>query len=53
MKSALPRLARIARSIRWSAFGAVFVLTLVALTMGVVTSERPGLGDESWVAWIY
>lgn len=53
MKETLPRLARIARSIRWSAFGAVFVLTLAALAMGVVTGERPGLGDESWVAWIY
>jgi Trk K+ transport system NAD-binding subunit len=53
MKNTLPRLARISRSIRWAAFGAVFALTLIALSTGVVTSERPGLGTEPWIAWIY
>ncbi len=52
MKNTLPRLARISRSIRWAAFGAVFLLTLVALAAGVGTSERPGIGTEPWIAWI-
>jgi Trk K+ transport system NAD-binding subunit len=53
MKNTLPRLARFSRSIRWAAFGAVFVLTFVALASGVVTSERPDIGSEPWIAWIY
>jgi Trk K+ transport system NAD-binding subunit len=53
LKNTLPRLARISRSIRWAAFGAVFLLTLAALATGVVTSERPGIGTEPWIAWIY
>jgi Trk K+ transport system NAD-binding subunit len=53
VKNTLPRLARISRSIRWAAFGAVFLLTLVALAAGVGTSERPGIGTEPWIAWIY
>ena len=53
MKNTLSRLARISRSIRWAAFGAVFALALSAFAAGVVTSERPGLGTEPWIAWIY
>jgi Trk K+ transport system NAD-binding subunit len=53
LKNTLPRLARVSRSIRWAAFGAVFLLTLVALATGVVTSERPGIRTEPWIAWIY
>lgn len=53
VRNTLPRLARISRSIRWAAFGAVFLLTLIAFATGVVTSERPGIGTEPWIAWIY
>jgi Trk K+ transport system NAD-binding subunit len=49
----LPRLARAARSIRWVAFGAVFLFCLIAFASGVVTSERPNLGSAPWIAWIY
>jgi hypothetical protein len=49
----LPQLARISRSVRWIAFGAVFLFCFVAFATGVVASERPGLGDGPWIAWIY
>ena len=53
MTTSLPRVARIVRSVRWAAFGAVFVMTVLALAVGVVTTERTGIGEESWLAWIY
>ena len=53
MTTSLPRIARIVRSVRWAAFGAVFVMTVLALAVGVVTTERTGIGEESWLAWIY
>jgi Trk K+ transport system NAD-binding subunit len=49
----LPQLARISRSVRWIAFGAVFLFCSAAFATGVVTSERPGLGSGPWIAWIY
>ena len=53
MRITLPQLARISRSGRWIAFGAVFLLCIIAFASGVVTSERPELGTDPWIAWVY
>jgi voltage-gated potassium channel Kch len=46
-------LAGLSVSARVGAIGLVFVLCVVAFASGVVTSERPELAEDSWIAWIY
>lgn len=53
MRITLPQLARFSRSVRWIAFGSVFLLCAIAFASGVVTSERLNLGGDPWIAWIY
>ncbi len=49
----LLRQSRAARGARITAILLVFVLVLVAFATGVVTSERPGLVDDSIIVWVY
>jgi Trk K+ transport system NAD-binding subunit len=53
LRITLSQLARISRSVRWIAFGAVFLLSIVAFASGVATTGRPEIGSDPWIAWIY